>query len=478
MSVVRRTSSLRDYENSAHLWELWGARSSAGNSDIGLHRLSVPFTPSEEASNLDGHLNEALQGQGNLGRVGKIRARRQWTEPASREENDARTGIPGAVLAVSRMEARAQHRAGLLGHRKWRTLHTADRVTNRQHHQSHDGVALMQLWRGAVRDEFKQAEYYIKDHYDSVKDSIQIFAKDNLLYQPTDNSYKWAGGGFVSNAEDLVKLGSAVLASLQDGLGTIAEQPPALPEGPSLLLQPKTVETMWTPVVSMGMGDFLPSTTGVRLSEVQGWSTIMFSSKTTGEANKEELVDVPQKKATRGIGENQEPSSCKNSTTELFLAGQKLLLVYRPNVDAKASLPSLGEGKEEESEGMGMSMLVSWVFGNCTYVLSPQRLDAFCQAVLVGMETQELKHWYVTVSLNKQYAVDWIKQVKQILFLVCKRLATLKPGQPMDESSVTTCLNMILILTDYTLWKFTVRADQYIFFVLSENYDIYPCGLD
>eukprot|EP00731_Ephydatia_muelleri_P022836 Em0015g419a len=181
---------------------------------------------------------------------------------------------------------------------------------------------------GTVRDEFKQAEYYIKDHYDSVKDSIQIFAKDNLLYEPgqkfhytthawtlisaviesasgknfldymdenvfqplgmtstfpevhttllygrsrhycrdgngallnaayVDNSYKWAGGGFVSNAEDLVKLGSAVLASLQDGLGTIAEQPPALPEGPSLLLQPKTVETMWTPVVSMGMGDF------------------------------------------------------------------------------------------------------------------------------------------------------------------------------------------------------------------------------
>ena len=38
-----------------------------------------------------------------------------------------------------------------------------------------------------------------------------------------------------------------------------------------------------------------------------------------------------------------------------------------------------------------MIILVSWVFGSCTYVLSPQRLDAFCQAVLVGMETQELK---------------------------------------------------------------------------------------
>ena len=51
----------------------------------------------------------------------------------------------------------------------------------------------------------------------------------------------------------------------------------------------------------------------------------------------------------------------------------------------------LGKGKRRRVRGWGMSMLVSWVFGNCTYVLSPQRLDAFCQAVLVGMETQELK---------------------------------------------------------------------------------------
>ena len=64
----------------------------------------------------------------------------------------------------------------------------------------------------------------------------------------------------MSNAEDLVKLGNAVLACLQgdrdDGLGTPAEQPAALTEGPSLLLRPKTVDTMWTPIVSMGMGDF------------------------------------------------------------------------------------------------------------------------------------------------------------------------------------------------------------------------------
>src|SRR2546430_14033752 len=33
-----------------------------------------------------------------------------------------------------------------------------------------------------------------------------------VLAPPVDNSYKWAGGGFVSTAEDLVKFGSALLA--------------------------------------------------------------------------------------------------------------------------------------------------------------------------------------------------------------------------------------------------------------------------
>ena len=39
-----------------------------------------------------------------------------------------------------------------------------------------------------------------------------------------------------------------------------------------------------------------------------------------------------------------------------------------------------------------------------------------------------LQCWYVTISLNKQYAVDWIKQVKQVLVLICKQLVALKVG--------------------------------------------------
>ena len=55
------------------------------------------------------------------------------------------------------------------------------------------------------------------DRADSVlPDRTQFYDADSTgvyrLAPPVDNSYKWAGGGFVSTAEDLVKFGSALLA--------------------------------------------------------------------------------------------------------------------------------------------------------------------------------------------------------------------------------------------------------------------------
>lgn len=48
-----------------------------------------------------------------------------------------------------------------------------------------------------------------------------------------DNSYKWAGGGFLSTAEDLVKFGNAMLYSFQ------------YPNG---FLNREAAQMLWTPV--------------------------------------------------------------------------------------------------------------------------------------------------------------------------------------------------------------------------------------
>lgn len=56
-----------------------------------------------------------------------------------------------------------------------------------------------------------------------------------------DNSYKWAGGGYISTATDLVKFGSALLAANQH----------TTDDGTTPLLLPATVAKMWQMVVKM-----------------------------------------------------------------------------------------------------------------------------------------------------------------------------------------------------------------------------------
>ena len=96
-----------------------------------------------------------------------------------------------------------------------------------------------------------------------------------------DNSYKWAGGGFISNAKDLVRFGNALLACYQllsispaqkvitdDPLQSFASQEERIFKG---VLDPETIVEMWKPVatdidikftsrdpvLSYGMGWFL-----------------------------------------------------------------------------------------------------------------------------------------------------------------------------------------------------------------------------
>jgi serine beta-lactamase-like protein LACTB len=187
------------------------------------------------------------------------------------------------------------------------------------------------------RGEFQNSEYFIKDHYDSVLDSLTLFSKDDLLHAPgtqfhytthgwtllsaviervsgqpfldllhsnvlsplgmdstgpeqhdsltyhraryyfrnssgrllnspyVDISYKWAGGGLVSSAPDLCRLGSSLLLCSQSkpnssspsirksveqwkSTGGDSTSESCAKESP-LLLKPETVSAMWREVV-------------------------------------------------------------------------------------------------------------------------------------------------------------------------------------------------------------------------------------
>ncbi|RMB94472.1 hypothetical protein DUI87_29283 [Hirundo rustica rustica] len=162
--------------------------------------------------------------------------------------------------------------------------------------------------------EFEQEEYYLKEKFESVIESLKIFKNDPLFFKPgsqflystygftllsavverasgqkftdymlkmfrdldmlstvlddneamiynrarcyvynkkgrlvnapyVDNSYKWAGGGFLSSVGDLLKFGNALLYSYQ--AGQFKNRNGKLLPG---YLKPGTVAMMWTPV--------------------------------------------------------------------------------------------------------------------------------------------------------------------------------------------------------------------------------------
>ncbi|OPJ70137.1 hypothetical protein AV530_019360 [Patagioenas fasciata monilis] len=167
---------------------------------------------------------------------------------------------------------------------------------------------------GGKDKEFEQEEYYLKEKFESVFESLKIFKNDPLFFKPgsqflystygftllsaiverasgqkftdymlkmfrdldmlstvlddneamiynrarcyvynkkgrlvnapyVDNSYKWAGGGFLSSVGDLLKFGNALLYSYQAGQfkSTNGKLLPGY-------LKPDTVAMMWTPV--------------------------------------------------------------------------------------------------------------------------------------------------------------------------------------------------------------------------------------
>ncbi|KAK3598506.1 hypothetical protein CHS0354_001044 [Potamilus streckersoni] len=79
--------------------------------------------------------------------------------------------------------------------------------------------------------------------------------KGRLINAPyVDNSYKWAGGGFLSNVKDLIKFGNAMLYSFQfqdsDSGSSLhsKESHCAIRPSPPGFIMPETMRALWSPV--------------------------------------------------------------------------------------------------------------------------------------------------------------------------------------------------------------------------------------
>ncbi|XP_072163453.1 ubiquitin-protein ligase E3B-like [Diadema setosum] len=83
-----------------------------------------------------------------------------------------------------------------------------------------------------------------------------------------------------------------------------------------------------------------------------------------------------------------------------------------------------------------------------------KRFEKVCRYVIASMESsKDMKVWYVSLALNKEYLLPWIYQLKQILWMCASQLKQLKPDLPVAARSIALYLHMLVTFTDTATWK-------------------------
>ncbi|KAF6203973.1 hypothetical protein GE061_002311 [Apolygus lucorum] len=80
------------------------------------------------------------------------------------------------------------------------------------------------------------------------------------------------------------------------------------------------------------------------------------------------------------------------------------------------------------------------------------RFEKLCGYLVSSIELENVKLSYVGVALNKEYSIAWIKQVKQILWMCCEYLETLKPEVSVEYKSILLFLHTLVSFTATKTW--------------------------
>uniref|UniRef100_A0A146L582 Ubiquitin-protein ligase E3B n=1 Tax=Lygus hesperus TaxID=30085 RepID=A0A146L582_LYGHE len=80
------------------------------------------------------------------------------------------------------------------------------------------------------------------------------------------------------------------------------------------------------------------------------------------------------------------------------------------------------------------------------------RFEKLCGYLVASIELDNVKLSYVGVALNKEHSISWIKQVKQILWMCCEYLETLKPEVSVEYKSILLFLHTLVSFTATKTW--------------------------
>lgn len=82
----------------------------------------------------------------------------------------------------------------------------------------------------------------------------------------------------------------------------------------------------------------------------------------------------------------------------------------------------------------------------------------FFSYLVASIEHDNVKISYISVALNKDCSLDWIRQIKIVVWRCCEYLDDLKPEQPSELRSILLFLRTLVSFTSISTWKLLERA--------------------
>lgn len=81
-----------------------------------------------------------------------------------------------------------------------------------------------------------------------------------------------------------------------------------------------------------------------------------------------------------------------------------------------------------------------------------ERFEKLCRYLNACIEAETPKVSYISLALNKSYGLQWIKHIKQMLWICCQIIETLKPEHHSHSISLALYLHTLIVFTSTKTW--------------------------
>uniref|UniRef100_W5MA02 Ubiquitin-protein ligase E3B n=1 Tax=Lepisosteus oculatus TaxID=7918 RepID=W5MA02_LEPOC len=176
----------------------------------------------------------------------------------------------------------------------------------------------------------------------------------------------------------------------------------------------------------------------------------------TVQSSKSQFLDKARqaREERKGQKEREKAATQIQALVRRFLCRCKLQKQIRKEVDEFFEACDTGSWKRNALSIFKIARKLLFIFNLKEDKVSHDRFEKLCRCILGSMEVEnEPKVWYVSLALSKDLTIQWIKQIKDILWVSCEFLKKLKPDILQDNKMVTLYLTMLVTFTDTSNWK-------------------------